>query len=181
MNKMIIKEVTSNKSQKDLKTIYENSFPKSERVPFDMLFDKQVFPNYKMYSFYTDEKLVGFAYLLIEEKYKIAFLGYIAIESSLRRQTYGSQIISILKNIFKDYTIAVNIESSRVQNNNPQERKLRENFYFKNDFKFAGIEFKNRGETFRSYYYGKFNQKDYIELTHSYFPELSNFKIEKYQ
>jgi hypothetical protein len=178
MNKMIIKQITSSKCQKELKAIYENSFPENERVPFNMLFDKSTFPNFKMYSFYNDENLVGFAYLLIEEQYKIAFLGYIAVKNTLRRQTYGSQILDSLKDIFKDYVIAVNIESTKVKNNNPQERKLRENFYFKNDFKFAGIEFENKGETFRSYYFGKFNQKDYIELMYNYFPELSSFKVE---
>ena len=175
---MKVKQIISGRCQKELKTIYENSFPENERVPFKVLFDKSIFPNFQMYAFYNDDKLVGFAYLLIEDKYKIAFLGYIAVKDILRKQTYGSQIIDTLKEMFKDYVITVNIESSKVPSNNSQERELRENFYFKNNFKFAGIEFENRGETFRSYYFGKFNQKDYIKLTHDYFPELSNLKVE---
>ena len=56
---------------------------------------------------------------------------------------------------------------------------MRENFYLKNNFNFAGVEFENRGEVFRSYYLGEFNQNHYVELMKSYFPELSNMKIEK--
>ena len=176
---MEIKQIYSSRCQKALKEIYENSFPENERVPFSMLFDKSVFPNYQLHAFYENKELIGFTYTLVEKELKIAFLGYIAVRDGLRSQTKGSQMISFLKNLFPDYAITVNIESSKVQCPNLMQRKLRENFYFKNDFKFAGLEFVNREETFNSYYFGNFNQQAYINLMHSYFPELSNMKISK--
>jgi len=176
---MKIKQITSSRCQKNLKNLYESSFPENERVPFEMLFNKETFPTFKLYTFNNDKELVGFAYLLIEEKYKIAFLGYIAVKNTLRRQTYGSQIIDFLKSNLSDYVIAVNIESTNNKADNQEEREMRERFYLKNGFKFAGVEFENRDEDFSSYYWGDFNQKDYVELMKNYFPELKNLKISK--
>lgn len=173
---MDIKQIKTPRCQGKIKEIYENSFPENERVDFVTLFDKGVFPQYEMYGFYENKEAIGFAYLLVEEELNLAFLGYIAVKDGLRDVGKGSKMINFLKEKYNNKCIAVNIESSTVKCDNKKERLMRENFYYKNGFKYTGIQFKNRGETFNSYYYGDFDKEKYIKLMHSYFPDLTDMK-----
>lgn len=80
---------------KDVKAVYYDSFPPSERMPFWMMIAMSKLWNTKFFSFYDNEKLCGFLYLAVQLRQ--VFVMFFAVDKELRSKGYGSEILNELK------------------------------------------------------------------------------------
>lgn len=119
------------KDLKEIKRLYNHSFPSDERIEFYRLV-RMLNENRKMYVYLEEEKIVGFTYFFFYED--IAYMGYICVEEELRNRGYGTVILERVIDDFKGYRIAVDIEEASEDFDNFEERKRRRDFYIRNGF-----------------------------------------------
>ena len=121
---------------KEIRKIYDSSFPYAERVPFERLI-RSIKEDRIMYAYYDDGKLIGISYLFLLDD--IAYIGYFCVREDLRNKGYGTQILEMIKEDFSGYRIAIDIEEVKENSDNYEERKRRKDFYLHKGFREAGI------------------------------------------
>ena len=62
-NNIEVKIIELNKNDKQVKIVYEQSFPVNEKVEFEQLFSG-IFKDFVLYGFFYNKKLLGFAHFL---------------------------------------------------------------------------------------------------------------------
>lgn len=127
------------KNYKDLKEIerlYNDSFPKNERIDFGRLI-RMIGDDRAMYAYLEDGKIIGMAYFFIFGD--IAYLGYICVEEELRNRGYGTAILDKIKEEYRGYRIGIDIEEVKENSDNFEERQRRKDFYSRNGFVSTGI------------------------------------------
>lgn len=152
---MIIKDINySSKDLQEVKEIYLDSFPSSERIDFIDLINKK-FPNSKILGIFVDDKLIGFSFISIYFNY--VYIVYLAIKSSQRNKSFGSKALELIKQNYKNKTLILCVEKPCQQ----ETLKLRRiNFYKRNGFNLANFEFECLNEMYYTMYCGKFNKKN---------------------
>lgn len=132
--------------KKQVKNLYISSFPKEERAPFGLM---KIYARRKstdFYCIYDNEIFVGLTYILHDDT--IAYVSYLAINSELRGQGYGSKVLSYLKDKYKGKKIILAIEPVTPDSNNYEERVNRKKFYNKNGFYEMNFNIFEMGEEF---------------------------------
>ncbi|MCD7893042.1 MAG: GNAT family N-acetyltransferase [Erysipelotrichaceae bacterium] len=114
--------------------LYNQSFPRNERVPFKTLLHR--LNEYTDFlAFYDKEQFVGFTYLVSMND--LTYLFYFVVDDKLRNHGYGSTILDYLQ---KHYScIFIDIEVLDEGANNYKQRLRRRNFYLRNHFKVTGL------------------------------------------
>lgn len=127
----------------DVKNIYFESFPKTERMPFSMMVAMSKLWNTDFLSFFDDDKLCGFVYLAHNRK--IVFVMFLAVDKTLRSKGYGSAILQEIQNRYPNKKIIISIEPC--DNNAPDIdlRTRRKGFYMRNGYKETGHRMKLNG------------------------------------
>ena len=127
----------------DVKNIYFESFPKTERMPFSMMVAMSKLWNTDFLSFFDDDKLCGFVYLAHNRK--IVFVMFLAVDKTLRSKGYGSAILQEIQNRYPNKKIIISIEPC--DNNVPDIdlRTRRKGFYMRNGYKETGHRMKLNG------------------------------------
>ena len=69
-------------SNRDIKRIYFDAFPKNERMPFLMMVAMSKLWNTQFLSFYDEDIPCGFAYFALNRK--IIFVMFLAVDESVR-------------------------------------------------------------------------------------------------
>lgn len=121
---------------KEIKRLYNASFPDNERIPWFRLFS-QLDESRVMQAWSDDDVLIGLTYVFLHKD--IAYLGYLAVEENMRGRGYGSMILKQLQNERKDYRMVIDIEVVTEDAENYEERKMRRDFYLRNDFAPTGV------------------------------------------
>lgn len=130
MNLLITKY--NRKHLKELKKIYNNSFPKEEKFPMWLLLFNLHRNNSELYTLFAHNELCGFIYLI---NYKnMCFILYLAIDNLKRNKGYGSYILNWCLNYKKDKDIYLNIEEVNNQFEDFKYREKRLKFYLSNGF-----------------------------------------------
>lgn len=108
--------------------LYFNSFPKSERKPFEMI--EAGNENGKMNAMvcYKDDKPVGIAFVIYGRENNV--LDYLAVDPNLRGQNIGTSILEALED-FDDKPLIVEIETTA---HGDEEAVRRKKFYLNNGF-----------------------------------------------
>ena len=119
-----------------IRHLYLTAFPEDERAPFDSLIQRAKKPNIDFVAFYDEKQFCGFTYLIKEEH--LLYIFYFAVDDHLRNKGYGSMIINYLKEIYKDYSIFLEIEVLNPTEANYAQRKRRKDFYIRNEFRESG-------------------------------------------
>ena len=127
----------------DVKNIYFESFPKTERMPFSMMVAMSKLWNTDFLSFFDDDKLCGFVYLAHNRK--IVFVMFLAVDKTLRSKGYGSAILQEIQNRYPNKKFIISIEPC--DNNAPDIdlRTRRKGFYMRNGYKETGHRMKLNG------------------------------------
>ena len=125
-----ISEVENDYEQ--IKTLYEESFPRTERFPFDYIIKRSQKNDIKFEVFYDNDNFIGLSYMIMEKN--IVFILYFAVNNKHRGKGYGTEILKQLKEKYKDYTILLEIEELREDSSNYDQRVRRKSFYEKNGF-----------------------------------------------
>ena len=69
-------------SDRDIKRIYFDAFPKNERMPFFLMVFMSKLWNTQFWGFYDGDTPCGFAYFAVNRK--LLFLMFLAVDESLR-------------------------------------------------------------------------------------------------
>ena len=137
---------TDKENSTKIKPLYENAFPKSERVPFWFLRHKAQQSNVSFNSLYDDESWIGLLYTF--ECDDIILVLYIAIDASCRSGGYGTKVLTGLREGHPDKRIVLTIEPIDEQADNYEQRVKRKKFYEKNGYTSAGIIVEGLGQPF---------------------------------
>lgn len=168
MNLKAVKISRFMKDYKKIVSIYKTSFPKVEQFPIWILRMLSHLKNVNAFAFYDENELCGFSYFLVNDE--TVFILYLAVNSEIRSKGYGSQILSWIKNKYKDKTIFLDVEKVDKCADNYNQRVNRIKFYEKN-----GIYQTNNFFTYDNVTYEilstdkNMNEKRYNENLESYF------------
>ena len=84
-----------------------------------------------------DEQFVGF--MVVQTHRNLAYLFFLAIDSSCRSKGYGSYAIEALKEAYPEKKQVVDFEMLDEKADNYEQRKKRRNFYLRNGYKETGL------------------------------------------
>ena len=174
-----IDEVLQDYSQ--IKELYEESFPKNERFPFNYLISQSKKENINFDIIYEEEKLIGISYIIVEGDF--AFILYFAVNNKYRGNGYGTKIIKYRKEKYNKYTILLEIEEIVTNSVNYEQRLKRKSFYERNGFyTIKGIlkEGKNRFELMSSNKEAIVNEKLFKAIFKNMFNGIGKFFVNFY-
>ncbi len=158
------------KNYDKIKKLYEESFPKEEKKPFDLILQKQKENLVEILSIESNNVFLG---LIICAKYKDSvLLDYFALDRNNQSKGFGSQALLKLIEKYQDKKLFIEIEDTLKDSTNKEQRIRRKNFYLKNnlillDFKvnLLGVEMEilsNKKDA---------NFSEYIEIYHKVYGE----------
>lgn len=113
-----------------IKNLYKDAFPRAERKPFAMLIAGQKKKKMELWIFEKEGILQAFAFVILGDTLNI--LDYLAVNSSLRGQNIGTQVINWLQKKYNEKPLVVEIESVKLSRDIFAKR--RKDFYLRNGF-----------------------------------------------
>lgn len=126
-----------------IKSIYEEAFPKAERIPFFLLYLLSLRKHVSFTVYLDQENYAGFSYVIENDRY--ATLLYLAVNAAVRGKGYGGKILSALKQTHADKEIVFNLEPLDPSADNHEQRRQRLAFYEKNGFHLVPYTIKEMG------------------------------------
>ncbi len=121
-----------------VKRLYNEAFPKCERMPFWLMLAYSFKGKLDMLSITKDGGFAGFAVMLVcGDK---ALLLYYAIEKSMRSKGLGSKALGIMTENCKNHTFYLEIESTKTDCPDLEKRLKRKQFYQRNGLSETGLE-----------------------------------------
>jgi len=133
---LYLKDAKTNKDLENIKKLYLDSFPKSERKPFSLMLEKQKQGFFDILAIETEDK--KFSGLAITIKYAdLLLLDYFAISPEFRGTGIGSAVLALLRNKYRDRKFILEIERLNPDHPEYQTRLRRKNFYLRNGMKSA--------------------------------------------
>lgn len=155
--------------RKDIQRLYVSAFPREERPPVNMFFETVKLTNDDLFGFYENETFIGFANVILYKD--ICYLFFFAITQKNRNKGYGTKILQILKEMYKDKVLTLCYEEIDDKYKDIELRKRRKNFYYRNGFKDNEMKTCEYGVNYETCYIGshKVNFEDYLGLYRSVF------------
>lgn len=108
------------------------AFPPEEYLAPATLFEMAKAENFDFFALLDGEDFVGF--MVVQTHKDLAYLFFLAIDSSRRSRGYGSRTIETLKASYPDKTQVVDFEMLDSTASNYEQRKKRRNFYLRNGY-----------------------------------------------
>ncbi|MCI6714038.1 MAG: GNAT family N-acetyltransferase [Lachnospiraceae bacterium] len=148
-------------SDRDIKRIYFDAFPKSERMPFLMMVAMSKLWNTQFLGFYDEDIPCGFVYFALNRN--IIFVMFLAVDERVRSKGYGSAILMEIKNRYPDKKIIISIEPCDDNATDIDIRKRRKAFYMQNGYCETGYMIKLNGVVQEIIITnGKFDKKEFL-------------------
>ena len=141
-------EVTKNSPWlPQVKALYESAFPANERIPIKHLLDNKI--KREFWAFFDGEVFCGFSNSISHGD--ITNIVYFAVVPELRSRGYGSQILQAIRRQHPNTRIVVDIEVEEDSKNAEEleRRNRRRDFYLRNGFDAAPVEYHWQGEHYR--------------------------------
>lgn len=146
-----------------LKELNKEAFPKEEREDVDLFVEYTEDGYSDFWAIYDDETFVGF--VLLARKPPIAYIGFFAIDSKIRSKGYGSRSLDLLKTLYPDYQLVLDIERIDELHDNTLQRKSRKEFYLRNGFQESGYNLTYNGLVFEILFFGDtFDKETYLAM-----------------
>lgn len=136
---LVVKKVRRTNCRREVKRIYQDSFPKEERMPFFLMCFMSRLPGTKFLAYYDNDVLRGFLYYAVIGRQ--IFVMFFAVDAPYRGRGYGSQILDDLKTRNPQKKIIVSIEPCLGENTDDARHK-RKAFYLRNGFFCTGYMLK---------------------------------------
>ncbi len=120
-----------------INNLAKEAFPPGEYLaPIELVRMSKV-DNFDFLLLTDDEQFAGF--MVVQTHKKIAYLFFLAIDSSCRSKGYGSYAIEALKEAYPEKKQVVDFERLDEKADNYEQRKKRRNFYLRNGYKETGL------------------------------------------
>ena len=179
MNIELIRLNSDNQDRKYFEKINNESFPPSERMSFDKIFDFASYTNTDILGIYDDGNPIGFTVILQNEE--CGYVYYIAIDSHIRSKGYGSAAIQKIMEEYSELQLILDFEVINENAENNEQRIRRKNFYLKNGFHETGNYTILSDEFFEVVCNGgqlrKEAFKDLLSIIHKHRPEFPDILI----
>lgn len=141
------KAVKKAPNKAEIKNLYLAAFPKEERLPWWLLRFWGVCRRGNLTAYYDGKIFCGFTFTVTEaDAFYVMFL---AVDSKVREQGYGSAILEYLKQANPGKTIFLAVEPLGEAAPNNDQRIKRMAFYKKNGFSDTGFNIREVGGVFR--------------------------------
>ncbi len=136
--KVILEDISGDaQALAQIQKIYQYSFPKVERKPFEMILQKHEEGMADILGLKDGAVLCGMAATMrFEDK---VLLDYLAVDRDMRGRGYGTIALKRLQEMFRDKQIILEIETVKEETPQIEMRRARKHFYLKNGLKEAGI------------------------------------------
>lgn len=166
------------KKNKKVTKLYNEAFPKDERIPIWLLKILVRKNKAKFYGIYDNEKFVGLVYNIFYKD--IVFVFYLAIDKGTREQGYGTKVLDSIKQKYKNSRIILCIEPVDENSDNYEQRVKRKNFYLKNGFEDSNYIIKERNIIYEMLYYNEnVALQEFEEMMKNYFGKMLYEKFYK--
>lgn len=121
-----------------IKALYEKSFPACERKPFSLILEKQSDGNVDVLFLKENGNFCGLAVTMKDGD--LVLLDYFAIAEEKRGMGFGGAALSALYAYYPGKRFFLEIESTKEDAANRQQRLRRKRFYLKNGLDELGVE-----------------------------------------
>jgi len=130
-----------------VKALYESAFPANERIPIKHLLDNKI--KREFWAFFDGDLFCGFSNSITHGS--ITNIVYFAVVPELRSRGYGSKILQAIRKKHPDSRIVVDIEVEEDSKDAEEleRRNRRRDFYQRNGFDAAPVEYHWQGEHYR--------------------------------
>ena len=161
---LITRPIGANENLPGIHELYEEAFPKEERIPYERLLQLIREMNLDWTAYYDAQGLVGFTIVYPGKKYNRFW--YFAVKSELRGKGLGQKILSQLIEKYKGRTCILDMESPLQECNNQEQHKRRHAFYLRNGFRDTNVyrTFENVTFTIMMMGKGNFTLQDYDDI-----------------
>lgn len=168
---------TKSRDFKQIKRVYEEVFPKVERIPLWLLKMRANEGKAEFCSLYDEDEWVGFFYTILSKK--LAYIFFLAIDPDKQGDGYGSQALEVIKKRYKDYTMGLSSENPSQKASNNEQRIRRQKFYERNDFTKAGFYSIEKGGVRYDFLspQNQVNPKLYIDLMADFFKQRQAYYL----
>lgn len=181
MSTLNFMDIHNKQHNKNIKKLYNEAFPKEERVPLWLLKILAKKENVKFYGIYDNEKFIGLSYNIYHKD--IVFIFYLAIDSNLRGQGYGSKVLELIKQKYNNHRIILNIEEMDKNSKNYEQRIKRKEFYKRSGFYDLDFTVKEAGVVYETLCYNKdkkqVGKEEYMEFMKKYFGKILSWYVYK--
>ena len=130
-------------SSKNVKKLYNESFPKKERLPFPALVALAKFWNTDFWAFYDEEQFCGFICNARDDNW--AYVMFLATDAQLRSKGYGSAILQDTLSCYQGKSVVLSYLTLDSEAADYEERLRRHDFYAANGFKETGYMMEMNG------------------------------------
>lgn len=120
---------------KEILDLYQTAFPKQEQANPGFILGLTKKETVRFHGFYDEDAFVGLAYTLSFKD--MTYLWYLAVSSDIRGKGYGSQVMKLLKDLYPNNRIVLNLDVQDAGAEDADVRKKRKEFYIKNGYKMA--------------------------------------------
>lgn len=128
---MILNANPQQKTMRELRALYEKTFPRSEKKPFFVIRRKQRKGTMEILSVEdANGDFLGFAITILHKD--IVLLDYFAISPTCRGQGIGTKVLALLEERYAGKRILLEIEDPDEPADNTAERLRRREFYLRN-------------------------------------------------
>ena len=130
-----------------VQALYKSAFPANERIPIKHLLDNKI--KREFWAFFDGDLFCGFSNSISHGD--ITNIVYFAVEPELRCRGYGSQILQAIREKHPNSRIVVDIEVEEDSKDAEEleRRNRRRDFYLRNGFDAAPVEYHWQGEHYR--------------------------------
>lgn len=151
------------KSWKEVKEIYLEAFPKSERKPFFTIRHSVKRGKAQLLTAIEDGVLQGFVMVIPYEK--LVMVDYLAVSGKIRSRGTGSKIIQEVCRRFSGKKIVLLIEQLDDYAANKEQRIARRKFYLKNGFTSSNLYIAGHSGNMEIMNYGGIvSREEYMKL-----------------
>ena len=144
MKKLRFADYRSDK--KNIRKLYEASFPKEEKIPFFILDKRAKSGSGEFMGVYDDRELIGLVYNACYRD--MLYIFFFAIDKTKQDNGYGSQILSTIKSRYHNKRIFLYIELMDPEARNYKQRLRRKAFYERNGFSLLDFQAKEAAMTY---------------------------------
>ncbi len=134
---MISKQITAANADVQLKSLYQESFPEDEQIPWEELMRLVGEMPLDFTAYYNEDEFIGFTIVYLRKPFN--WFWYFAVREDLRGRGYGQQILTQLIRRFEGQTCVLDMESPNQICDNVEQRKMRHEFYLRNGFRDTNV------------------------------------------
>lgn len=137
---MVIVEAKVDSQFQEIEELYLSAFPECERKPFSLMVQKNETDQVDIWRLEEDGVFCGLVITMNDQD--LVLIDYLAIAPEKRGCGCGSKAIELIREVYPDRRVFLEIESTSIPADNQQQRISRKHFYLKNGLKEMGIEAK---------------------------------------